>query len=154
MAPQVLHRVIFGTTTPMPIQASRISIAPALLRQYVRHRVSECDYPAIVSSSEPDACVRGTYVQGLTAADIWRLDVFEGDQYSRAKVSLQLLGSDEVGTEEVVAETYVWKDEKVGLEVGEWDFEEFQRDKMRRWVGLNTEYEGESRQFLLEPFRS
>lgn len=142
MAPQVLHRVIFGTTTPTLGQASQISIKPALLSHYMRRKVSECDYPAIIPSSEPGACVRGTYVQGLTAGDQWRLDLFEGDQYSRVRVRPQLLDEDgrEIGA--VDAETYVWVDEEIDLEEGEWDFEEFRREKMGRWVGHDEEYEG------------
>ncbi|KAL2040716.1 hypothetical protein N7G274_006695 [Stereocaulon virgatum] len=139
MAPQVLHRVIYGTTTPTPIQISRLKIVPALLNGYMRHRVRQCDYPAIVPSKMPNACVRGTCVQGLSAEDLWRLDLFEGDQYDRVKVRPRLL--DESGQEmcEIETETYVWTDKEVGLEEGEWDFEEFRREKMRRWVGGDDE---------------
>lgn len=145
MAPQVLHRVIFGTTKPEPAQASRITIVPAILINYMRHRVSDCDYPAIIPSPEAGACVRGTYVRGLTAADLWRLDLFEGDQYNRVKVKLRLLRNDGGEDDEVEAETYVWADGSVDLEDGEWDFEEFRREKMSRWIGDDEEYEGELR---------
>ena len=112
----------------------------------MRHRVSDCDYPAIIPSTTPGACVRGTYVQGLNADDQWRLDLFEGDEYDRIKVRPRLLDVDGKETIEVNAETYVWLDKEVGLEEGEWDFEEFQREKMRRWVGGNDEeYQGELR---------
>ena len=47
---------------------------------------------------------------------------------------------------EVEAETYVWVAGGEGLEEGEWDFGEFQREKMGRWVGGTTEeYDGELR---------
>lgn len=149
MAPQVLHRVIFGTASPTPTQASRLTIKPALLSHYMRHKVSECDYPAIVPSSGPGAGVRGTYVQGLTFGDQWRLDLFEGDQYSRVKVRPRLLDEDGNETIEVDAETYVWIDKKVELEEGEWNFEEFRREKMSRWVGFDEEYEGKLRPSIL-----
>ena len=48
-----------------------------------------------------------------------------------------------VSEEEVEVETYVWVAREEGLEEGEWDFEEFTREKMGRWVG-NEEYDGES----------
>lgn len=108
----------------------------------MRRKVLECDYPAIIPSSEPGACVRGTYVQGLTAGDQWRLDLFEGDQYSRVRVRPQLLDEDGRELGAVDAETYVWVDEEIDLEEGEWDFEEFRREKMGRWVGHDKEYEG------------
>ena len=145
MAPQVLYRVIYGTTNPTPSQISHLIIEPAILPQYTRRRVRCCEYPAIVPSSEPGACVRGTHVRGLTKNDQWRLDVFEGSQYERIRLRLKLL--DEKGNEvgETKAETYVWAEDITELEDGEWDFEEFRREKMERWVGDVEEYKGELR---------
>lgn len=145
MAPQVLYRVIYGTTKPSASQISHLTIEPAILPQYTRRRVADCDYPAIIPSNEPGACVRGTYVRGLTSDNQWRLDLFEGSQYERIRLRLNLL--DEKGNEgeEVEAETYVWAEDVRDLEEGEWDFEEFTREKMGRWVGDDEEYEGELR---------
>lgn len=145
MAPQVLYRVVYGTATPSPSQKAALVIRPAILARYTRHRVAFCDYPAILPSSDVSASVRGTYVQGLSEAGQWRLDIFEGDQYKRVKVLPKVL--DEMGkeNEEVEADTYVWIDAEQGLEEGEWNFEEFRREKMSRWVGNNEEYEGELR---------
>ena len=144
MAPQVLHRVLYGSTPPHASQLAALKIQPAILPHYTRHRVALCDYPAILASSDPRACVRGTYVQGLTAADQWRLDVFEGDQYQRVKVRPRLVDAEDRLAEEVEAETYVWIAQKEELEDGEWDFEEFRREKMSRWTGASEEYDGES----------
>lgn len=93
-------------------------------------------------------------MKGLTDKQIWRLDLFEGDQYRRVKVRCRLLTDAVVeGGDggEVDAETYVWDDlesemGRNGLEEGEWDFEEFRREKMRRWIGSEgkEEYAGES----------
>ena len=41
----------------------------------------------------------------------------------------------------VKTQTYVYIDEG-GLEDGEWDFEEFKREKLGRWVGVEGEYAG------------
>ncbi|MCJ1299438.1 hypothetical protein MMC08_002230 [Hypocenomyce scalaris] len=145
MAPQVLHRVCHGTPTPTPFQISLLTIAPALLHSFCRHKVRHRDYPAIIPS--PTATVRGTFVQGLTDADLWRLDIFEGDEYSREKVKVKLLekvgeeqGKGNVEGVEVEAETYVWVAGEGKLEEGEWDFEVFRREKMGRWVGVADEY--------------
>ena len=145
MAPQVLHRVLFGSTSPHSSQLEALKIQPAILPRYVRHRVAHCDYPAIQPSSEPSACVRGTFVQGLTPADQWRLDIFEGNQYKRVKVRIQILDPTNKHKKEAEAETYVWSAPEEELEKGEWDFEEFRREKMSRWVGGSKEYEGELR---------
>lgn len=144
MAPQVLHRVIYGSTTPHEWQSAALQIRPALLPEYIRHRVEGCDYPAIIASSEKSASVRGTYVQGLTDADIWRLDIFEGDEYKRVKVPLRVLDANGRQGEVVIAETYVWTAAREDLEDKEWDFDEFKREKIKGWIGDTDVYGGES----------
>ncbi|KAK5056805.1 hypothetical protein LTR84_012337 [Exophiala bonariae] len=146
MAPGVLHRVIHGTPDPQAWQRDLLTIRPALLQSHRRHRVRHADYPAILPHA--DSTVRGTLVTGLTEGDIYRLDIFEGDQYSREAVTVQVLqdvGLDErVSDEEtsrlvvgeVVAQTYIWRDGEAALEAEEWDFEQFKREKMRAWMGL------------------
>jgi gamma-glutamylcyclotransferase (GGCT)/AIG2-like uncharacterized protein YtfP len=135
MAPQVLHRVCHGSTSPSnPIYATHnFKITPAILPGHRRHRVKNADYPAVLPNSE--STVRGTCVSGLTDADVWRLDLFEGDEYKRVKVRCRLLvdGKDE-GGEEVEVETYVWTAGEERLEAKEWDFEEFRREKLKFWA--------------------
>jgi gamma-glutamylcyclotransferase (GGCT)/AIG2-like uncharacterized protein YtfP len=148
MAPQVLHRVCHGSMAPdNPIYANhKLETYPAILHNFRRHRVKYADYPAILPTE--GSTVRGTYVTGLTDADIWRLDIFEGSEYKREKVKARMLttvgdnhGKGNVEGEEVEAETYIWISGKDSLEDGEWDFGEFQKEKMRFWVG--SEGEGE-----------
>lgn len=108
--------------------------------------------------------MRGTLVTGLTEGDVFRLDVFEGDEYERRKVRVwplaesgrdekgskgnvrSKLGSAElqVGGEDVEAETYVWVAGEELLEGEEWDFESFMREKMGGWIGVQRpDYVGE-----------
>lgn len=131
MAPQVLHRVCHGSTAPdNPIYASHnLKATPAILHSFRRHKVRHADYPAILPVS--GSTVRGTFVSGLTEADIWRLDLFEGDEYERKNVKARLLtkvgdetGEGNVEGEEVEAETYVWIAGEERLEDEEWDFAE------------------------------
>ena len=147
MASQVLYRVCYGSPNPPSWQKSLITIRPSILHSYCRHKIRECDYPCIVPAS--NSSVRGTLVQGLTDGDIWRLDIFEGDQYTREKVLVKILdtvgdeeGKGNVEGEQFEAETYVWADDREDLEEGEWDYAEFHREKMQRWIGGNEEYEG------------
>ena len=142
-----------------------LTFRSALLQDYRRHRVLDADYPAILP--EKGGSVRGTVVSGLTGGDRWRLDVFEGDQYERRKVSVRVLrgvGLDEaadldenagwmgedVGEEErgetVDAETYVWITAREELEAEEWDFELFKREKMRAWMGDGASWSEEDMQ--------
>ncbi|KAF3000072.1 hypothetical protein E8E13_001741 [Curvularia kusanoi] len=147
MAPPVLHRVIWGSSTPpTPAHASLLSIRPAILHAHVRRRVKGADYPAVTPSSATDSCVRGTLVTGLTDGDIWRLDVFEGDEYKRRGVKVRALtkegGAGEKEGEEVDAQTYIWVAGEQRLDPSEWDFEHFVKEKMGRWVGEEVDDEG------------
>ena len=98
--------------------------------------------------------VLGTIVTGLSDADVFRLDLFEGDQYDRKQVKAFLLESEAKpdgkvqpmsGGVEVM--TYVFKTKyRDALEDGEWDFEEFRREKLGFWIGegvTRDDYEGE-----------
>ncbi len=141
MAPPVLHRVIHGSPKPEPWQVSLLTFRPAILHDHCRHRVRNCDYPAI--TPEAGSTVRGTFVTGLTDGDLWRLDIFEGNEYARRKVRLRVLstedGKEDEESEAVEAETYVWVAGEEKLEKGEWDFEAFRREKMSAWVGGGVE---------------
>jgi hypothetical protein len=161
LAPPVLHRVIYGTPHPTPLTHPAMTflrIRPALLRGYTRHRVENADYPAIVRDKE--GTVRGSVVSGLTEGDVFRLDIFEGSQYTKGTVQVEVLG-DGVGVydaapegagakgegegdggkedkgvkETITAQTYIWSDSPDYLESKEWDFEDFKARKMRRWMG-------------------
>lgn len=164
MSPPILHRVLFLTSRPADHLSSRLTISPATLHNYCRHRVRDADYPGVVP--EEGKSVRGTYVTGLTRANISNLDVFEGGEYERRPVKVRVLrpkdtngvqgkGGEtngaregggledyEEGTE-VETETYVFLHPE-GLERREWDFEEFVREKAHRWVFCDEEYAGMS----------
>jgi hypothetical protein len=145
MAPGVLYRVIYSNANPEPWQQKLTTFRPALLESHRRHCVKYMSYPAIVPCT--GSAVRGSVVTGLTQGDIYRLDIFEGDQYLRKKVKVKVLKkvgldesiqngeSEEHAPEEVEAETYIWKDDLSELEDGEWDFEEFKRERMHFWMG-------------------
>ncbi|MCJ1354527.1 MAG: hypothetical protein MMC33_004516 [Icmadophila ericetorum] len=144
MAPEILHRVIHGSSNPSQAQINLLNIEPAILHDFRRCRVLDCDYPGIIPAK--GSSVRGTYVTGLTDGDIWRLDIFEGDQYEKQTVKVKILnqiGDDEsvgnVEGEEVEANSYVWADDEDYLDKKEWDYAEFRREKMmRHWVRRNS----------------
>ncbi|KAF3039009.1 hypothetical protein E8E12_006133 [Didymella heteroderae] len=151
MAPPVLHRVIWGSQTPpTPAHASLLSIRPAILHAHQRRHVKDADYPAVIPSTH-DSEVRGTLVEGLTDGDIWRLDIFEGDEYERRHVKVRVLKSkgragdaehEDVEGDEVSAQTYIWIAGEHRLESEEWDFDHFVKEKMSRWVGREAADEG------------
>ena len=145
MVREILHRVCYGAgqfknDPAKALLASQLTIHPAILHDFCRHRVRFCDYPGIIP--EKGHTVRGTYVTGLTDGDIYRLDYFEGDEYERRKVKVKLVNEGE-GGKELEAETYVYIAGDETLEKMEWDFEEFRRERLHRWTGESEEYQGE-----------
>ncbi|GJJ08664.1 hypothetical protein Clacol_002883 [Clathrus columnatus] len=93
--PQVLKRVLDH-------DGEHFQVAPAILLDYTRHHVRDCDYPAIIPSSSShewfkhqltaEQCsVRGTLVTGLSSEDMVRIDLFEGEEYHRKLVEVRPL---------------------------------------------------------------
>jgi hypothetical protein len=154
MAREILYRVIYGTgqfqrDPTKAYLASQLKIQPAILHGYCRHQVQWADYPGIIP--QDGHTVRGTYVTGLTEGDIWRLDRFEGSEYTLMDVKVELLkeGGDVAGDgsaeeHEVKTKTYVYTAGNERLEKEEWDYEEFRKEKMHNWTDESFEYEGES----------
>jgi hypothetical protein len=151
MARQVLYRVCYGKSNiaddPIAsLRAANLTIQPAVLYDHCRHKVRGADYPGMIP--QKGESVRGTYVTGLTDADLYRLDLFEGSEYRRDKVKVVLLGDgkDNVApdAEKVDTETYLYIAGDERLEKGEWDFDSFVRVKMPgRWASDSSdEYNG------------
>jgi len=137
MAPKVLYRVIYGSSNPSEEKKAPLIVTSALLHNYCRHKVRYCDYPGIVP--EENKSVRGSYVTGLVQSDIWRLDAFEGSQYDRCSVDVEVIEGPEKG-KKVKAETYIFTAGVSQLEDEEWDIEEFMKEKMHRWTDDSEEY--------------
>jgi len=147
MAPQVLYRIIGGPQNPSTTHwESSLRIRPAILHAHKRHRIKDKEYPAIIAADQK-SYVQGMLVEGLTEADFWRLDIYEGSEYIRQKVRVRAMlrvvndaqpmtASDTlIGEDEMEAYAYVWIDEAEKLELGEWDLAGFVREEMQWWVG-------------------
>lgn len=150
MEPQILYRVIYGTTEPDPWQKKQTIIRPAVLRGFRRQQVRNADYPAIVPVQNPSILVRGAFVSGLTDMEVTRLDHYEGFQYTRQRVKVKILkttrfeddvAEENLGTlegEEVDAETYVWTDSTEELSNQDWNFAHFKKHRMHAWTGESS----------------
>lgn len=134
----MFFRVTQGQSNPPGVIRDLYTFTPALLRDYCRHRVKGEDYPAI--TPEAGQSVLGTYVTGLTEANLAKLDQFEGDEYEKRQVKLRLLtkvgdaqGEGRVEGEEkdTAAYVFLYLDR---IERGEWDFEHFRRERLQRWA--------------------
>ncbi|KAH7032897.1 uncharacterized protein B0I36DRAFT_320295 [Microdochium trichocladiopsis] len=144
MAPEVFFTVCYRSATQdVAVLKSLHDFHPAILPGYSRRRVKYADYPGITADADHE--VRGMYVTGLTAANMYKLDQFEGDEYVRETVKVRLLpkpggskgqeGESNGKAEDEVVETevYVYKD-PAHLEDREWDFEEFRTQRMKLWT--------------------
>ncbi|EAU85598.2 hypothetical protein CC1G_06311 [Coprinopsis cinerea okayama7 len=160
MHPRILKQIIMN-------DGSHLKCCPAVLLGYTRHKVKDQDYPGILPSSESEALVgrelspsertvRGTFVTGLTAADMILLDGFEDDEYRKATVDIHpltpliavndhpgedqelvLLHASPLPTAECLpcslkAETYVYS-VPTGLEPDLWSFDDFVKNNARKW---------------------
>lgn len=103
--------------------------AVAEVRGFARRCIKGEIYPALVAADATDS-VRGRVYFHIQAADLIRLDRFEGNGYRRATVRVALLqGGD------VEAQVYVFKDRYKGrLEARDWDVAWFEREGMARFL--------------------
>jgi gamma-glutamylcyclotransferase (GGCT)/AIG2-like uncharacterized protein YtfP len=75
---------------------------PGAAEGYRRHALTDVSYPAIVT--EPLAQVEGVLYLNVDAADLARLDAFEGAEYRREAVAVSTASGP------MAAQTYVWLD--------------------------------------------
>ncbi|TGJ86463.1 hypothetical protein E0Z10_g2319 [Xylaria hypoxylon] len=144
MAPEVFFTVCYRLSSDaVAVLKSLHQFQPAILHGYCRRldsgsRIKLADYPGI--TPDPGHDVRGVYVTGLTEANMYHLDQFEGSEYERKTVKARLLskvgddkGNGNVEGEVVECEVYVFNN-PTQLEDREWDFEEFRTQKMKNWT--------------------
>jgi gamma-glutamylcyclotransferase (GGCT)/AIG2-like uncharacterized protein YtfP len=130
------------------VAAGTYATAVATLAGYRRQRVRGEDYPSLTVSAGDQAgedaarCSAQEPVHGLLyldvdAADLGALDAFEGPEYRRIRVEVtvqeQVEGGPPPGSA-VEAETYLYVDDG-RVEPGPWDPEEFERQRMDRFLG-------------------
>ncbi|KAJ3506641.1 hypothetical protein NLJ89_g6760 [Agrocybe chaxingu] len=161
MHPKILTRVIAN-------DGKHLKFCPAVLLDHTRHKVKYADYPGVIPSNQAkslfeysltqeERSVRGTLVIGLTAKDIYALDIFEGSEYSRESIPAHPLDSlHDISayalkqgslpahppplppTSELLppipAHTYIYRDEK-NLEAQLWSYEDFVEKNAWKWHG-------------------
>lgn len=135
MASEVFYTVVYRLARPPAALVEQHPFKDALLHGYTRHRVTNQDYPGIIEDTADGACVRGMLAEGITEANMHHLDTFEGSEYERRTVDVEVeVEVDGVKTKKLVkAQVYVFKYPDY-LDRREWDFDEFRRDKMHKWT--------------------
>ncbi|TDL19892.1 hypothetical protein BD410DRAFT_899874 [Rickenella mellea] len=162
--PKVIKRVLGHN-------GENLKICPAVLLEHTRHHVKDCDYPAVIpyakghslfgrELSQEERSVRGNVVTGLTDEDMELLDVFEGDEYTREKVHVHVLGTFEPlndTSEQTVpahakelpsefgdpieTDVYIWAAPTSLLDPKLWSYDTFIRDNAWKWVGPTEDRE-------------
>lgn len=109
--PEVFYKTIYGTTDPPEATRKLHPFQPSMLDGYQRFRVMDVVYPGIIPTKGRK--VYGTLVSGLTKAHIQKLDKYEGDQYDRRSVTVNLVkrlgGGNLADAGKAVADVYIFK---------------------------------------------
>lgn len=104
---------------------------PALLENHARFHIKDLDYPGLVPRK--DHSVNGILVRDITKEQLERLDMFEGDEYTRVEVRVL------AGEETIACQTYLFQDEEV-LEESVWDFDTFVLRKSHKWITAENDH--------------
>lgn len=88
MASEVFFTVCFRMANPPQALKSEYTFRPAILHGYCRRRVKDADYPGIVPDAEHT--VRGTYVTGLTEANLVKLESSRTRLCSRTRSGISI----------------------------------------------------------------
>ena len=125
MSPQVLSTLLGRSLRDDEEKA----ILPARLFGHARHCVKNHVFPATIPASKDD-CVDGLLLPPtLSPTEVNLLDYFEGEEYLRVTVPVQVKNnSDKTSTEftTVDAQAYLWRDDLVSQLVFQpWSYEDF-----------------------------
>lgn len=134
MAPEVFFGVCYGQSVPPKAIQALHTFTPAVLKDHSRHRVRSEDYPGVIP--QEGHSVKGIFATGLTDANMLKLDEFEGPEYSKKKVTIKTLSTvdgKEVEGGSVETSVYIFLHPDY-LDMREWDFEQFKREKMKFWT--------------------
>lgn len=98
--------------------------APATLANYACYALVGLAYPGIIP--QKGATVNGLLYQGLSRAQLARLDAYEGGQYRRVRVSVSVEGDQRVQTWTYVLQPRYYH----RLSGATWSLEKFRREQL------------------------
>ncbi|KAK9824562.1 hypothetical protein WJX72_011320 [[Myrmecia] bisecta] len=101
---------------------------PAVLHGYRRYRIKQRVYPALVKRRPGDS-VQGLVLFDLTPQEIEILDEYEDEDYFKDAASPVLEDGNSVD-----ADVYLFKDNLRHLLYGDWDYDQFRREDLARYI--------------------
>ncbi|KAF8425580.1 hypothetical protein EV426DRAFT_52216 [Tirmania nivea] len=150
MALPVLYNVIYRSPEPPEHMSSHLTVRPAILKNYRRRLILHCEYPGL--TAHPGSQVAGSFVSGLTKANLWDLHNFEGREYELVPVKVDVLTERTLGPlgpdgkptyeneiwKEMDAMTYIYIASEDRLVDREWCFQSYMENQMGNWSGLTA----------------
>ncbi|KAF8934544.1 hypothetical protein BGZ58_005628 [Dissophora ornata] len=147
MEPKVLNSV----TRPGP--EANLYTVRASIEGFIRYPYHDEPYPGMIASTEKSHKVEGLLVFGHTMMDRFRLDQFEGSEYTREVLQVKVLdpvpGAYNVQGQSmpltagdiVSAYVYVFTGPHEHLDrTKEWDFDAFQREHVAIWMQTSPDF--------------
>jgi len=148
MALPVLYQVIYYSPEPPDHMTNHLTVRPAILKDHRRRLVLHCEYPGI--TAHLGSQVAGSFVSGLTKANLRDLHRFEGRQYELVPIKVDVLMERTLGPpgpdgkptyknevwQEMDAMTYIYIAGEDRLEDREWCFQDYMENHMINWSGL------------------
>ncbi len=110
MFPEVFHTVCYGTKDVPEAIANLHTFTQAVLPGYRRGQVKGAQYPGITEVEGHS--VIGVFANGLTKANMAKLNNFEGPEYECKTLTVKLLDDEGNEGEERTANVYVYKYKK------------------------------------------
>ncbi|KAK3816749.1 MAG: putative disease resistance protein Aig2 [Linnemannia elongata] len=145
-------RVLNSVTRPGP--EANLHTVPATIQGYVRYPYHNEPYPGMIASKDdPTSIVEGLLVFGHSLMDRFRLDQFEGSEYTREILPIKVLapvpgeynamdGKKPLAAGDVVKSyVYVFTGPHVHLDQSRlWDYEAFKRDHLDVWMNTSSDF--------------
>ncbi|KFK40523.1 hypothetical protein AALP_AA2G006700 [Arabis alpina] len=109
-------------------------IVSAQLHGFHRYRLKGRLHPCIAPSET--GVINGKVLTGLTDDQLQNLDMVEGTEYERKTVEVVLTDT----SQKMQVETYIWANKDDPDMYGEWDFEEWKRLHMEKFIEASKKF--------------
>jgi gamma-glutamylcyclotransferase (GGCT)/AIG2-like uncharacterized protein YtfP len=124
---------VLGLVIGRPV--ARAALEPARLSGFRRLRVEGASYPMLVA--DPQGVVEGRLWRGATAADLRRLDAYEGEGYERVPIEVETASG-----ERLRAEVYLARPGRLRPSGEPWDLASWQARFKRHYLAHGEELVG------------
>lgn len=150
MALPVLYNIVYNSPEPPEHMSNHLTVRPAILKDHRRRTVLFRQYPGV--TAHPGSQVAGSFVSGLTKANLRDLHRFEGQEYELVHIKVDVLMERTLGPpgpdgkptyeneiwKEMDAMTYIYTAGEDRLVDREWCFQSYMENHMRNWSGLSA----------------